>query len=180
MKILKLCLFINFCNDVTRSFQSNTKLVKNIFLSNNINKCLYTGKILTEADFSIEHVLPKCYLPKHLKYDSLNLLPCHSKTNNNRSNYPFYETPFDLIDTVEKNGIYVEKTKQIVYLNSISKGIVARRILYYNNLLKKNFNNVLDIDLAKRWSYENEPKDYEMQTLKLIIRSDNIDDYFIN
>ncbi len=147
----------------------NTSKTRDLFFENKINICIYTKQNLTKQNFSIEHIIPKCYMPKNFKYHKFNLYPCDVNINRKRSNYKFEETPIDLIKIVEEKGILFDKKKKCVYINNESKGIVARKVIYFTYLLKINFDHILDYNIALRWSIENLPTNRELKINKLVL-----------
>jgi endonuclease I len=146
-----------------------SSIVRNLLLHSNLNRCLYTRIKLNKENFTLEHIIPKSYMPNKYKNHYYNLYPCDKLINNNRSNYKFLETPLDLIDKTEKDGILFLTNKHAVYINKVAQGIVARRILYFTYLLHMNFDHILEFKLAKKWSRENKPTFDEKKQAKITL-----------
>jgi endonuclease I len=134
-----------------------SSIVRNLLIHSNLDRCIYTKIKLNKENFTLEHIIPKSYMPEKYKNHYYNLYPCDKLINSNRSNYKFLETPIDLIDKTEKEGILFLKPNQAVYINKEAQGIVGRRILYFTYLLHTNFDHILEFKLAKKWSRENKP-----------------------
>ncbi len=148
-------------------FMSNT-VTRKLLFTNKIQVCIYTKKILTTENLTVEHIIPKCRMPENFKDHKYNLYPCDSEINRLRSNYKYEETPIKFLNLVEKKGIIINKKRRSVYINNEAKGIVGRRIIYYTFLLKKNFDHVLEYDIALKWSRENPPSETELKWKNII------------
>jgi endonuclease I len=136
----------------------------NLFLKNNLNKCIYSRQILKEDNISLEHVIPKSYLPTKLQNDSQNLYPCHIIINKRRSNYYFQEEKQCSIERerVLKYGYSINSSLKMVYINDQAKGIVARMILYFYKTYNKRFDEILPLETAIRWNTSYPITDYEI------------------
>jgi hypothetical protein len=146
----------------------NNSVTRKLLFTNDIKVCIYTKKILTKDNLTVEHIIPKSKMPEHFKDHKYNLYPCDSQINTLRSNYRYEETPIDLIKLVEKEGIIINKKRKCVYINNEAKGIVGRRIIYFTFLLKKTFDHVLDYDIALKWSRDNPPSEIELKWKNII------------
>jgi endonuclease I len=146
----------------------SNSVTRKLLFTNNIKVCIYTKKLLTSENLTVEHIIPKCKMPEHFKDHKYNLYPCDSEINRLRSNYKYEETPIDMIFLVEKEGIIINKQKKCVYINNEAKGIVGRRIIYFTFLFKKTFDHVLDYETALKWSRENPPSETELKWKKIV------------
>ena len=110
----------------------------------------YTNNILVPGRESIEHVVPKCHLPRSRWWDLHNLLLIDTKINNDRSNTKFGEMTY--------------KGTSFCPSNPASKGTVARICLHMFDtctpLLKKK-NDIISDELLLEWDMEYPPSDTE-------------------
>ena len=115
----------------------------------------YTDKILPMNRFSIEHVVPKCYLPDKRLWDLNNLLVVDKDLNNFRSNTRFGQIHL-------KNLSFCPPCKQ-------SRGTVSRicaHMLYTCPVLDQKL--IIDKETMFRWNEKYPVTDLERQRNYLI------------
>jgi endonuclease I len=138
-------------------------------LNNNANKM-----------YSIEHIYPRSLLNKQHQNDMHNLFRTSDYLNNMRSNYKF--TDKEEQKQLNNNWIkleyfnYVNKKDKLFIPNDISKGIIARSLMYLSYTYNYNPYKVISPSNLVKWSEENPPDDKEIfhnKISKLMQENDN-------
>jgi endonuclease I len=142
-------------------------VIKNLFFKEGFTNCIYSCQTLKKKNFSLEHVIPKSYLPSRLRNDPQNLYPCNREINTKRSNYPFkfkYEKKNPLaLKKVLNDGYYIDECFKQMYIRDETKGIVARIILYFYKIYNIQINEILPLKIAIEWDKKYPLKNYELK-----------------
>lgn len=110
----------------------------------------YTNIVLPKSRSSIEHVVPRCHLPKSRVWDLNNLLIVDKAINNHRSNTKFGERTI----------------RGITYCPPKNKGMVSRICAHMIEECERMKHDVesgliIDPDLMVKWHEENPVTDHE-------------------
>lgn len=110
----------------------------------------YTNIVLPKSRTSIEHVVPRCHLPKGSVWDLNNLLIVDKTINNHRSNTKFGE----------------KTVRGVTYCPPKNKGVVSRICAHMLEECERMKHEVdpsliIDPDLMAKWHEENPVTDHE-------------------
>lgn len=179
-----LCSFVNYMvinssiNSIKHSIIKDTNL-PSLYLTKNIKVLNDNIKQL----YSVEHIYPKSLLSKKNEFDMHNLFRTKNYINNMRSNYKFTDKNDEkLLNNnwikLESNN-YVNKNLKLFIPNEISKGIIARAIMY----MAYNFNYnpykiITPVNLIK-WCIDNPPDEKEIYHNKISMMMQHTSNKFI-
>ena len=129
-------------------------------LNNNINQL-----------YSVEHIYPKSLLNKKDQFNMHNLFRTKNYINNMRSNYKYTDiNDKKLLDNdwikLEHDN-YVNKHGKLFIPNKISKGIIARAIMYLAYNFDYNPYKIITPTNLLKWCIENPPDEKEIYHNKL-------------
>ena len=128
----------------------------------------YTNKILLPGRESIEHVVPKCHLPKNRWWDMHNLLLIDTKINNDRSNTKF--------------GEEIYKGISFCPPHPASRGVVSRICMHMfetTPILHNKKNDIIDEELILKWNIEYPTGDMEKYANEIIYDAQGVYNKFI-
>lgn len=148
-------------------------------------------------DLTAEHIFPQSYIKKYdkAKFDMHNIYFTDSYTNNFRSNYKYVDE-INYIQIINKEKyIKLPKNKLLLYnqynnykCNSLkifipqtfSRGIIARSIAYMKYIYEDiKIDNVINIDLLKKWNKIYPPSENEIQRNNIIKKYQGNNNIFI-
>lgn len=139
-------------------------VLSSVFIKNSFTKCIYSKNNLSRKCFSLEHVIPRSFLPIKIQNDPMNLYPCNIKINKYRSNYAFKDTTDPLImKETALHGYFIDKKGRIIYITDEVKGIVGRTVIHFFKTYKLKLDNFIPLDQAMVWDKLYPPSSYELR-----------------
>lgn len=130
--------------------------------------------------FSAEHVFPRSHLDKRNWNDMHNIIRTVNDLNVNRSNYRYTEslTTDDNWFALKHNN-YVNHKQKLFIPNTVSRGFIARAILYMCKEYDYNHNKIIDKHVLLNWFYSYPPCKYERYHNEVIKKLQNTNNIFI-
>jgi len=179
-----IILFISYILQcyATKTLSYSNILKQTIILNNNV-PCLYYNEtnLNTHTTFSMEHILPRCFLHKCHYHDMHNIVKTLKKINIQRSNYKFVNDKINYDNWKEiqyhnfvnhKNGLFIP--------NESSRGIISRSLLYMAYEYDYNLSKIIDKDTLIDWYYKHPPCHKEIYHNKIINDIQKKDNIFVS
>lgn len=99
---------------------------------------------------SLEHVVPRCYIPKEAQKDLHNIYGTSIYYNLKRKNYPFY-------DLGNSQKTIICNDKKIISPRVSDRGLIARSILYMIDKYDIDPNFHINTTMLQDWSTRYKP-----------------------
>lgn len=134
------------------------------------NACIYSRRVPAAKDVSIEHVVPKTYLPEYVRNDFKNMYICERNINMTRKRYRFRQEPKSRRKHIAEQGFFIDNLSKNMYVTDETKGIVSRCVLYFAVKYGLVLDNVLDYHTAVKWNHKYKKTPYEIEHDKIVRR----------
>ncbi len=145
-----------------------------------VHKQLNIEDKLEDVVFSAEHIFPRSHLDKKDWNDMHNIIRTINDLNVNRSNYKYIDSLTNDNDWFElKHNNYVNHKQKLFIPNIVSRGFIARAILYMCKEYDYNHNKIIDKHVLLNWYYSYPPCKCERYHNEVIKKFQNTNNIFI-
>jgi hypothetical protein len=145
-----------------------------------IHKKFHIEENLIDDIYSAEHIFPRSYINKKDWYDMHNIIRTVNNLNVNRSNYRYTDSITNDNNWFElKHNNYVNHKQKLFIPNTVSRGFIARAILYMCKEYDYKSNKIIDKDILLNWFYSYPPCKYEKYHNEVIKKLQNTNNIFI-
>lgn len=176
--IVLFILYILRCY-ATKTLSYSNILKQTIILNHNV-PYLYCNETNLDIykSFSMEHILPRCFLQKCHYHDMHNIVKTIKKINIQRSNYKFVDDKNndDNWKEIQYNN-FVNHKNGLFIPNESSRGIISRSLLYMAYEYDYNLSKIIDRETLVNWFHQYPPcqkEIYHNQLINNIQKKDNI------
>ena len=146
-----------------------------------IRKSFHVEEKIRDDIYSAEHIFPRSHIDKKDWHDMHNIIRTVNDLNVNRSNYRYTDTI-----TNDKNWFqlqhdnYVNHKQRLFIPNIVSRGFIARAILYMCKEYDYKPNKIIDKDILLNWYYTYPPCKCEKYHNEVIKKLQNTNNIFIS
>lgn len=124
---------------------------------------------------TLEHIFPKCYMNKRSFNDMHNIFSCNDVINNARSNYKFGDFDYENLNfsnfkRIDDTDNYYSHKDKLFIPEQLSRGIIARAIMYMSYEYKYKYNKVIDYEVLINWCMKYPPTIEEINHNNLVFK----------